>query len=394
MTNLEHLYLIPLAGFGKRFKDEGFHLPKQMLKAGGISCLEWSLKSLDLANSEVMYVVRKEQFEDADFVNYLMRVTDAKVSIKVLDQPTRGSLESCYLAVKDLDNDFRLSIFTGDVYFQPVYSPKSFDDPMCEGWLLSFKSNSNGYSYVRCNQDGSALETAEKVVISDQALVGVYGFSSTKSFLQYAQKELSDSPKFGAEYYIAPLYNRFIGSGSKVSVQPVSEMHVFGTPKELEFFKKFVIRSMGSKKIGLCSDHSGFQVKNQLKEILNILRIEYIDFGTHHPADCDYNEFISIGIDALQSGAVDYIFSSCRSGQGVNIAAANHPDVIAALIYDLESAGLAVKHNAANFFSFPEKIWEEGPLMSAVKAILDSRFEGGRHQGRLMKTREARNASF
>jgi hypothetical protein len=63
------------------------------------------------------------------------------------------------------------------------------------------------------------------------------------------------------EFYIAPLYNLFIDDGKKIVTSDVDKMHVFGTPDEFHFYKENVIRRIGDKPIAICSDHSGFDAK-------------------------------------------------------------------------------------------------------------------------------------
>ena len=359
-----------------------------MIKIGDQTCMEWSFESLEASNSEIIFIVRKETVNNfPDFPDFLRKVaTISNVSVFEIDSETRGSLETCAIVANTLEGDASLSIFTGDVYFLPIYNPLDFVNENFDGWLLSFKSNSSNYSYARVDSKGFATETAEKITISEHALVGVYGFKSVEYFQKYAQIALGEPPEFGGEYYIAPIYNKILRDKGVVKVRPVEEMHLFGTPQELSFFRNFSSRSFKSKKIiGLCSDHSGWQLKEVIKQILAELEISYIDFGAYVEVDSDYPDFVEPAMKSLLRGDVDYVFTSCRSGQGVNLAASGFQGVISALVYDLESASLAVKHSSANVFSFPSKAWDKPSIAKAISLIISQRFEGGRHQGRIMR---------
>jgi RpiB/LacA/LacB family sugar-phosphate isomerase len=120
--------------------------------------------------------------------------------------------------------------------------------------------------------------------------------------------------------------------------------------------------------------------------------LEFEDFGTFSSRDSDYNSFAESGAKALERGEVDYLFGSCSSGQGVNLAAQSYPWVLGALIYDEDSAEYAVRHNGANFFSFPERLWLDNMhgLEACIGKIVNNSFDGGRHQGRVMSVLAAK----
>ena len=45
------------------------------------------------------------------------------------------------------------------------------------------------------------------------------------------------------------------------------------------------------KRFGLCSDHAGFALKEEVKKILTDQGIEYQDFGTYSEERADYPDF-------------------------------------------------------------------------------------------------------
>ena len=44
-------------------------------------------------------------------------------------------------------------------------------------------------------------------------------------------------------------------------------------------------------KIGLASDHAGFELKTFVKQYLDEHNIEYVDYGTDSEASCDYPDY-------------------------------------------------------------------------------------------------------
>jgi RpiB/LacA/LacB family sugar-phosphate isomerase len=392
---MKPLLLIPIAGLGSRFKREGFQQPKQMLPLRpGATTFSESLASIDLESFEVRVVARREQLDGDGLRNFLSEELRGKdFKLFEISEKTQGSVDTCLQVLDDSDLERQLHIFTMDVAFEPVYKPGIFGDK-CSGGILTFKSNSNSYSYVQTTTEGIALRTAEKEVISDQALVGIYYFARTGDFISAALEMIKAEDTTRGEYYIAPLYNRLIEAGAEIHAKQIDKMHLFGIPEEYFFYKTFSQKTRcRGKTIAIVSDHSGFRMKQRIETALTKIgpshEVSFHDFGTFSTEDTDYGSFVSRAIQALDEGIVDLIIASCRSGQGVNIFANAFPQILGTLIYSADSARLAVEHNCSNFFSIPAAIWEscsDEELVRVLEEIVESSFDGGRHQLRMMQT--------
>jgi len=205
-------------------------------------------------------------------------------------------------------------------------------------------------------------------------------------FVQYAERLIEEDVRVKNEFYICPLYNYLIQDGLKVGIRQTDKMHVLGTPAELDFFVDHATARFGVKPVGLCCDHSGFELKEKARTLMDKMNIPYIDFGTHINKDCDYNEYVTQAARAMKEKTCDFAMGFCRTGQGVNILA-NHLDgVRAALIFDEYTAEHSIRHNCANFFSIPEKYVSDDILEKMIKMLCHSSFDGGRHMTRMKKT--------
>ena len=86
-----------------------------------------------------------------------------------------------------------------------------------------------------------------------------------------------------------------------------------GTPEELEFFVNKTLKTFGKKPIALCADHSGFQLKEEAKQVLEQNNLSYIDFGTFVNKDCDYNDYVSQAVEFVNRGDCDFVMAFCSS---------------------------------------------------------------------------------
>ncbi len=376
--------LLPIAGKAQRFLDAGYTMPKPLILANHKHVIDWSLESVDYSECNLIFIVRLDHIYNFSIDKILKQKFGDDIQIVVLDKITRGALETCVLAKQYIDNDIPLLIYTPDVYFEPQFKPNTIPDDS-EGFLLTFLANSADHSYSQCDINGKVSRVVEKEVISEHANVGLYYFNSGKEFLKYGKEVIDENMLVKNEFYIAPMYNLMIRDGKYVTCADTEKMHVLGTPSTLEFFSERVTTKFGTKPIALACDHSGYDLKEKTKTILEMKGIEYTDVGTYVDKSCDYFDYVSQAIALIKSNDCDHAISFCRSGQGVNLAANKFDDILSALIFDSYTAEYSVKHNCVNHFSIPSKYVDVKTMEQIIDKLCTTTFDGGRHFTRLKK---------
>ena len=137
--------------------------------------------------------------------------------------------------------------------------------------------------------------------------------------------------------------------------------------------------------IAIGSDHGGFRLKEEIKNLLTELGREYRDFGTHSPASVDYPDIAASVARAVASGECEMGILICGTGIGISIAANKVRGIRAALCGDEFSAQMAREHNDANILALGERVTGPGLARAIVAKWLTSEFAGGRHAQRLCK---------
>jgi len=138
-------------------------------------------------------------------------------------------------------------------------------------------------------------------------------------------------------------------------------------------------------KIGIASDHAGFELKQYLINWLNENNFEVADFGTNSTASCDYPDYAHPLANAVEIGDCIFGIAICGSGNGINMTVNKHQEIRSALCWDTELAKLAREHNNANILALPARFISQEKALELVKTFLTTDFEGGRHQGRIDK---------
>jgi NDP-sugar pyrophosphorylase family protein len=236
--NKKYNLLIPMAGKGSRFLNQGFDTPKPLISVANKQSIDWSLGAINLQECNLIFIVRKEHIDNYNIDKILKQKFGEDIVIISIDGDTRGSVETCLYAKKYIDNEIPLFTYTLDVCWKPVFNPASIE--LEDGFLLTYWSDCPAHSYVKLGKNGNVVETAEKEVISNNATIGLYYFRTGKMFVKYAEELLDKKITHKNEFYICPIYNLLIRDGLIVKTREVEEVHVIGTPKDVEIFNKYV----------------------------------------------------------------------------------------------------------------------------------------------------------
>lgn len=388
--------LLPIAGLAKRFIDQGYNIPKPLIIIDGTPMIKLAIDSLvnkrPASEFKLIFAVRRDHCIDYAIADVLKKLfSEYHLEFVVVDKVTNGTLCTCLLAESLIDADEPLIIYTPDVCFGKWFDVHDdFISKPCDGMLLTFKANSNAHSYVLLGDDGYAKETAEKLVISNDALVGVYCFRRGSTFIEYGKKSIELDIRTNNEFYIAPMYNLLINDGLKIITRQTEKMYVLGTPEDVRFYNSHVVRYNNISTIAICADHSGYETKETLRGIIAGYGKECIDYGAYSKINSDHHDFLKPCLELVLSQPQTIGIAVCQTGQGFNIAANKIKGIRSALINSPFAAGLARRHNAANFFCLPASVGPQD-LHSIISAILMNSFDGGRHSTRIRKFEDDRS---
>lgn len=139
------------------------------------------------------------------------------------------------------------------------------------------------------------------------------------------------------------------------------------------------------KKVGIASDHAGFELKQFVKAWLEKKGLEYQDFGTYTAESCDYADYAHPLASAVEAGECYPGIAICGSGNGINMTLNHHSGIRSALCWIPEIAHLARQHNDANILVMPGRFITTEQADQIMTEFFNTGFEGGRHQKRIEK---------
>lgn len=140
-------------------------------------------------------------------------------------------------------------------------------------------------------------------------------------------------------------------------------------------------------RVGLASDHGGFELKRQLIEDVGKAGYEVKDFGAFVlDGEDDYPDIILPLAKAVAKGEVARGIAICGSGVGACVAANKVFGVRAALITDYFSAHQGVEDDDMNMICLGGRVVGYALARDLTMAFLVARFKGEmRHRRRLAK---------
>lgn len=136
-------------------------------------------------------------------------------------------------------------------------------------------------------------------------------------------------------------------------------------------------------KIGVGSDHAGFELKQELAEHLRGRGHEVVDYGAPNAERTDYPVYGRIVGEAVAAGEVELGVLVCGTGVGISISANKVHGIRCACVSEPFSAKLSRQHNDANVLALGARVVGIDLAKMIVDCWLDAEFEGGRHADRV-----------
>lgn len=141
-------------------------------------------------------------------------------------------------------------------------------------------------------------------------------------------------------------------------------------------------------KIGIGSDHGGYELKEEVKKHFEEKGIDFVDYGTNSTESVDYPDFGEAVARAVVEKEVNRGIVICGTGIGISIAANKVKGIRCALCGDSFSAKMSREHNNANVLALGGRVTGVALALDIVDHFIEGEFEGDRHKRRINKIDE------
>lgn len=250
--------LIPMAGEGSRFKDEGYTTPKPLIPTFDrktktelpmVIAATHSLPYKPTERNSFIFVDR--DFHKAQGVEDTIKAYFENNSIFTLDKLTEGQACTALMAKDLINNDEELLIGACDcgvnVDLEKFEELKKTSDCIVFTFTGndSVNKNPNAYGWMQADETGKITGVSIKKAISshpmdDPAVTAIFWFKHGKDFVKAAEKMIAENDRVNNEFYVDQTIKHVIDLGLNASIFNVDKYFCWGTPKDYEDYQKTV----------------------------------------------------------------------------------------------------------------------------------------------------------
>ena len=236
--------ILPMAGMGSRFYNEGYVTPKPFIPINGKRMVEQSVKCLPKTD-KVIYGCLKDHKELAALDGEILWI----------DEVLPGQACTCEKILEKIDDKSSILVSACDngVFYDSNKFLDLVDDQSTDIIVWSYtnnyasKHNPNMYSWLDLDEENNIKKVNVKKFsgenpLDGNAIVGTMFFRNKSKFLDPLKKLYEDNITTNGEYYVDNLINSAIDLGYKVKNFTVDEYICWGTPNDLktyEYWQRF-----------------------------------------------------------------------------------------------------------------------------------------------------------
>jgi len=240
--------LIPLAGRGSRFLQEGYTQPKPLIPINGKPMIVQAANYLPKSKYHT-FVCLGEHLDNFPLEEEIKLAFPNALIIRV-DQVTEGQACTCQLGLNDADLDAPLLIgacdngmlWDSDQYYELI------SDPSVDAIVWSFRHhpsserNPHMYGWLEVDEQNNVKRVSVKKQISDDpyndfAIVGTFYFRKVKFYLEGYHAMIKKNIRVNNEFYVDSLINELIEQGRSVKNFEVQHYVGWGTPNDLRTYE-------------------------------------------------------------------------------------------------------------------------------------------------------------
>ncbi|MDP6704852.1 MAG: NTP transferase domain-containing protein [Alphaproteobacteria bacterium] len=243
--------VIPMSGFGERFRRAGFTVPKPLVEVDGKPIIAHVVDLFPGADSFV-FVCNAEHLAAADYDMKETLEAIAPGARIVAIQPHRlGPVHAVLEAADAIDPDAPVIVNYCDFacywdfdHFRNFVARSAADGAVaCYRGFHPHMLGSTNYAYVR-DVDGWATDIQEKqpftaTPMAEFASSGTYYYRSGALMLDAFRRTMGQGLSVNDEYYVSLTYKPLLADGRRVAVYELQHFMQWGTPEDLAEYRSW-----------------------------------------------------------------------------------------------------------------------------------------------------------
>lgn len=239
--------IMPMAGFGSRFRQQGYTTPKPLLSVTGLPMVIQAARSI-AACPQQRFVCLQEHLADTDIANVL-QMHYPTADIIALPAVTEGQAITVQEGLEGLTDNTPIFIGACDngMLFNTDELQALVADDSVDAVVFSFVGYHNAvrnphmYGWLK-TEGNQVVDVAVKQPVSEQpqqdhAIVGSFYFKSAEIYQRGLSYLLEHNIRVNQEYYVDSVIGALVKLGLVVKVLPIQHYIGWGTPDDYRTFR-------------------------------------------------------------------------------------------------------------------------------------------------------------
>jgi NDP-sugar pyrophosphorylase family protein len=241
--------VIPAAGEGRRYAQAGYDVPKPLVPVAGVPMVVRAVRDLPSAE-RVVFVVRAEHVRDYHIDEQLEQHFPGCRMVTV-EGLTEGQACTVRLAAEALQPDWPVIVAACDnthVYDRQKLA-RLMSDPGVECLIWTYRGDTRvlaapeQHGWVRVEGDRVVEVSCKRPIsatpLDDHVVSGFFSFRTARRMIEAIDAMVEADVRVGGEFYMDTVPNLLVGEGLHVRVFEVEKYIGWGTPRDLDDFRKW-----------------------------------------------------------------------------------------------------------------------------------------------------------
>lgn len=256
--------IIPLTGYGSRFKEAGYERLKPFIQVHNKPMIEWVVKMFPGDEKDIIFICREEHLKNLAYVeSELKRIAPKAKIFSIKDWEKKGPVNDILLSKELIKEDEPILISYCDYYMHWDYNlfkrealKRNCDGavPCYSGFHPHLIPLKNLYASCKVDENENLIEIREKFSWAEDKKKtrhspGVYYFKTGAFLKKYCQNLVDEKNKLNGEYYASLPFNYMVEDKLKVwCPDNITHFCQWGTPEDLEEYLFWMNTLKGKQK--------------------------------------------------------------------------------------------------------------------------------------------------
>lgn len=241
--------VIPMSGFGERFRRAGYSVPKPLIEVDGKPIIAHVIEMFP-GEEDFIFICNQEHLNNSDYgMEAILNRYCPTGQIIGIPPHKLGPIHAVRQAehLIDLDRPVVVNYCDFTCYWDWCHFKKFVATTSCSGAIPAYKGfhphslGCTNYAYIR-EANGWVQDIQEKQPyttnrIDEFASSGTYYFASGRIMSEAFCETLDQQWNVGGEFYVSLAYKALLSAKRSVAVYPLQHFMQWGTPEDLAEYK-------------------------------------------------------------------------------------------------------------------------------------------------------------